>query len=271
MSAGPNGLDVNDLNDLGDPGDFGDSGEVADLDAWIARRVRDLDSESTERAEDAQHALAHLGPRVLGPVIEALPGLSRFGQLCAIEIFTAVGDPSPGAALIELLVSDHETVREWAAESLEALRIEQAVPALQAAYAAFLRGGEPLDHSEGVRLRSALTTLGAREQILPPGAVALQDTASRFEYAWPVEHLGRVIGLLAESDQAVLYFLVWEKRADGSLGWHSGPQIEWNVDRDAPWSRIVTDCRDWAQLAASAIPARAELVACLEWIGFDDL
>jgi hypothetical protein len=244
---------------------------IEDLDARIHQWVADLGSENTEVAESAQHGLAHLGPRVLDRVVAAVPRLGRFGQLCAIEIFTELGDPGPAAALIELLASEHTTVREWAAEALAELRIEHAVPAIQAAYAAFRRSGERPDHSEGVGLRRALTVLGARDRALPPEAAALQTAMAPFEQAWPFEHLEHVIDRLAEHSQAVLYFQLWQILPDGRAIWQRGSEIDWGIDRNLSWSQIVSDCRDWAQLAATAITPRADLVATVEWIAATDV
>jgi hypothetical protein len=56
----------------------------------------------------------------------------------------------------------------------------------------------------------------------------------------------------------------------GTAG-HGGPEIDWDIDRNLSWSRIVADCRDWAQLAASAISPRADVVATVEWIAAADL
>lgn len=244
---------------------------VEDIDARIGQWILDLGAESGELAQNAQHGLAHLGPRVLDRVIAAVPGLGSFGQLCAIEIFTELGDPRPADVLIALPASESATVRQWAAEALGQLRIERAAPAVQAAYAKFRRGGEPPDHSEGVGMRWALTALGAREQVLPVEARALRSIPSQFDHAWPVEHLARVIGLLAEAGQAVLYFQLWQIEPGGKTLGAGSAQIDWAVDRDAPWDRIVADCRDWAQLAAEAVHSRPGLVATITWIDAADL
>lgn len=57
----------------------------------VARLMGELDADSSEAAEDAQHALIALGPQVLD-----------HGQLCAIEVFSAPGDPRPGDVLIDM-------------------------------------------------------------------------------------------------------------------------------------------------------------------------
>ncbi|MGN5377288.1 hypothetical protein ACQ4WX_05000 [Streptomyces lasalocidi] len=79
----------------------------------IARRVAELDAESTEVAEEAQHTLIALGPQVLEPLIAAALALNPFGQLCAIEVFTALADPRPADVLIGMLSSESATVRQW--------------------------------------------------------------------------------------------------------------------------------------------------------------
>lgn len=131
------------------------------MDGTIAKRVGELDADSSEVAEDAQHALIAMGPEVLDELIAAAPYLGAFGQLCAIEVFAALKDPRPGDVLMGLLGSENATVRQWAAEALADLEIQRAVPALQRAYEAFRQRGEAPDDSEGVALRWALTDLGA--------------------------------------------------------------------------------------------------------------
>lgn len=245
--------------------------DLDDLDDRIQRWVADLGADSGEVAENAQHRLASLGPQVLDRVMAAVPGLDYFGQLCAIEIFTELGDPRPASVLIELLAGESATVRERAAEALAELRIERAVPAIQAAYAVFRRSGEPPDYTEGVGLRAALTDLGGREQVLPSEGAALRVPVGLFRHAWPVEHLARVIGLLADHGQAVLYFQLWQARPEGRVFRAEFCQIDWAVDRALPWDRIVTHCRDWAQLAAAEASPRPGLVATIEWIAAADL
>lgn len=140
----------------------------------IARRVGELDAESSEVAEDAQHALIAMGSAVLEELIAAVPGLGPFGQLCAIEVVSALRDPQPGDVLVDLLDSENSTVRQWAAEALADLGNQRAVPGLQRTNEAFRRRGEAPDDSEGVALRWALSELGARDVVLPPRAAALR-------------------------------------------------------------------------------------------------
>ncbi|MER7846245.1 HEAT repeat domain-containing protein [Kitasatospora sp. NPDC096077] len=237
----------------------------------IAQRVGELDADSTEVAQDAQYSLIAMGPAVLDELIAATPGLGAFGQLCAVEVFTALKDPRPADVLIGLLGSGNATVRQWAAEALADLGIRRAVPALRRTYDAFRQRGEAPDHSEGEALRWALTDLGAREVVLPPRTAALAVPQQKLEWVWPVVHLAEVIADLAAHDQAVLYFQVWRVGPGKGLFGVGGPDIDWDVDRRLPWAGIVADCRDWALLAAEATAGGADLVATISWIDAADL
>jgi len=238
----------------------------------IARRVRDLDADSTETAEDAQHALTAIGPDVLDDVIAAVPGMGRFGQLCAIEIFTALGDLRAADILISLLNSESDTVRQWAAEALGELAVERAVPALARAYEAFRQRGESPDHSEGEGIRWALTQLGARRVVLPPRSAALRVSSGDEAYPlWPTIHLAEIVEDLAAHGQAVLYFQIWQIGADGRRFWHGASDVDWDLDRTWTWDRNVAHCRDWALLAAEAVDTAPGLVASISWIGATDL
>ncbi|MER5386411.1 HEAT repeat domain-containing protein [Streptomyces sp. NPDC002688] len=241
------------------------------MDGTVTQRVSELDADSSEMAEDAQHALIAMGPEVLDELIAAAPHLGAFGQLCAIEVFTALKDPRPGDMLVDLLDSENATVRQWAAEALADLEIQRAVPALQRAYEAFRQRGEAPDDSEGVALRWALADLGAREIVIPPRAAALRASQDNLDPAWPTAHLAEVIEDLAAHDQAVLSFQVWRIRRDiGAFGGH-GPGIDWGIDRQLSWGQIVADCRDWALLAAEATDKAPDLVATICWIDASDL
>ncbi|HET6359306.1 HEAT repeat domain-containing protein [Streptomyces sp.] len=178
------------------------------MESVIAQRVSDLDADSSDVAEDAQHALIAMGPQVLDHVIAAAPGLGAFGQLCAIEVFSALGDPRPGDVLIGMLDSDDTVVRQWAAEALAELGLRRAVPHLRRTYETFRQSGEAPDHSEGVALRWVLTDLGARDVVLPPRAAALRRPVDGLGLAWPTAHLVETIEELADHKQAVLYFQV---------------------------------------------------------------
>ncbi|MFC8828467.1 hypothetical protein ACFT9I_24325 [Streptomyces sp. NPDC057137] len=237
----------------------------------IALRVGELDAASGEVAEDAQHALIAMGPQVLDQLILAAPGFGSFGQLCAIEIFRALGDPRPGDVLIGMLGSDNTVVRQWAADALAELEIRRAVPCLRQTYEAFRRSGEAPDHSEGVALRSALNDLGARDVVLPPRTAALRRPVEGLGLVWPTIHLGEAVQDLADHGQAVLHFSLWRVDADGSAHGWLDQGIDWAVDRRDPWPRIVADCRDWALLAAEATDQAPDRVAVICWIDAADL
>jgi HEAT repeat protein len=123
-------------------------------------------------AEWASDGLRQYGSAILPHLIEAAPGLPHLGQLCAIELFVELGDGRAGAALIRMLRSEHDTVHEWAAEAVAELRIYEAVPELRRVYDE-VKGREPPDWTGPVRLRDALTVLGAREAIVPPRVAEL--------------------------------------------------------------------------------------------------
>ncbi|MET9890434.1 hypothetical protein ABZZ47_09505 [Streptomyces sp. NPDC006465] len=241
------------------------------MNGTVTQRVGELDADSSEVAEDAQHALIAMGPEVLDELIAAAPHLGAFGQLCAIEVFTALKDPRPGDVLVGLLDSENATVRQRAAEALADLEIQRAVPALQRAYEAFRQRDEAPDDSEGVALRWALADLGAREIVIPPRAAALRASLDNLDPAWPTAHLAEVIEDLAAHDQAVLYFQVWRIGQDnGAFGGH-GPGIDWDIDRQLSWRQIVAECRDWSLLAAEATDKAPDLVATICWIDASDL
>lgn len=253
----------------------------------IAARVRELDSESAEDAEDAQYALIRLGPRVLDQLIAAVPGTGAFGQLCAIEVFNALKDPRPGEVLTGLLDSADPVVRQWAAESLGELGIRAAVPRLAALYASLLAAGaDPLE-LECEAVRWALTELGGRREVLPPRAAAL---ARRYEAlqggrAWPVPALAEAARDLAGHGQAVYGFGFWRIEEGGSA-FSSDRGIDWasEVDWTAPWPEVVAACRAWALPAAESAgsgsgsgpgPGRrarpgSVLVARIDWVDASD-
>ncbi len=73
------------------------------MDESIDDLLAQLDADRSEVAEDAQHALMTLGSQVIEPLMGKVPQLGCFGQLCAIEVFNALGDVRPVDVLIELL------------------------------------------------------------------------------------------------------------------------------------------------------------------------
>ncbi|MFI9255509.1 HEAT repeat domain-containing protein [Streptomyces sp. NPDC053069] len=197
--------------------------------------------------------------------------MNPFGQLCAIEVFTALAAPRPADTLIGMLSSGSATVRQWAAEALAELDVRRAVPRLRQAYHAFLGREEAPDDSEGEGLRWALTELGGRETVLPPRSAALRSSSGALNGLWPVEHLPEVIRDLADHGQAALCFQLWELTHNGGRRGVGGPGIDWHVDRDRPWPKTVTSCRDWALLAAEAVDVTPDRVATISRIDVTDL
>jgi hypothetical protein len=170
----------------------------------IEQLVRRLDASRTEDAMDAQAELTHRGREidVIAPLLRALPTLSRYGQLCAIEIIQELDDARAGQPLIDLLTSEHDTVREWAALALAQLRVVDAVPTLQRADQACRDRDDPPDWTEPEGIRFALTELGARQAVIPSLTAHLRITTSDGHQAWPSTRLIEVLDDLAAHNQA---------------------------------------------------------------------
>jgi hypothetical protein len=231
-------------------------------DAAIAELVEGLGDDDTNRAQDAQLALESYGARALPQLLAATLSLDRFGQLCAIELLEGIGDRRAAAVLIPLLGSEHDTVREWAAAALGALGADEAVPDLQRAYERAKTRGIPLEWTEPVAYRRALTQLGARRPVLPPPAEALRaDTAGGPR--WRPCDLPAVLDALAEARQIVLYFQYWTRGR-----WTETPG--WEVDWTLPWAELVELAHSLARAAALAAGAPDETVVTVEWIDESD-
>jgi hypothetical protein len=172
----------------------------------IARLIGLLDDDSTEIAEDTKAELISIGGEVVQPLVAAIGSLDRYGQLSAIEVFEHFGDAAAGPALIDLLGSEHETVREWSAWAIGELGIREAALMLLAAYRRQRASGDGPDRTEAVAIRHALTVLGARQEVLPPLTASLRTRAGSLKRTWPSARLVDVVNDLADHDQAVLYF-----------------------------------------------------------------
>jgi HEAT repeat protein len=231
----------------------------------IALLIGLLDDESTEIAEDAKAELMAIGGEALPALIAAVGSLEPFGQLSTIEIFEEVGDPAAGGALIGLLESPADTVREWSAGALASLGVVEAVPALRDAYRRQRASGDGLDLTEAVALRRALTTLGARRDVRPPLTASLMVRDS-----CPSARLVDVINDLADHDQAVLYFMLWEVR-DGGMYWHGHETLDQDLDLSTPWPAVVEAAREAALIEAALVVPTADLVAGIEWVDQADL
>ncbi len=239
------------------------------MDGEIARLIGLLDDDSTEVAEDAKAELISMGGEVVEPLAAAVLSLERFGQLSAIEVFEHFGDPGAGPVLIDLLSSEHDTVREWSAWTIAQLGVREAVPALQAAYQRLRITEGRWDDSEAVAMRRVLAVLGARVEVMPPLTASLRAPAGSLDHAWPAGRLEEVINELADHRQAVLYFMLWSVIDDGAF-WHGHETLDRAFDRDAPWSAVVETARESALLEAAFIPQRENLFATLEWMDEGD-
>ncbi|MGW5382539.1 HEAT repeat domain-containing protein [Nocardia sp. NPDC003963] len=232
-----------------------------------------LDADHTDDAEDAKAEIIDLGrdTDVMTALLPALPELSRYGQLCAVEIIDELADPRAAPALIDLLGGEHDTVREWAARSLATLRITDAIPALRRAYQACRDRADPPDWCEPVCIRSALTDLGDRVAVTPALTAGLAVTRSYGIQAWPSHRLIDVLDDLAAHDQATLYFQLWRVETDGRMYRQQSPGAEDEVDYTRPWPVLVARTHDRATAAAAQARLDHNIVVTIEWIGSDDL
>jgi HEAT repeats len=237
----------------------------------IDKAIRDLvallNSEDKGEAEEAQYELASYGTAILPPLLEAVPSLDPFGQLCAIELLQGLGDPRAGAVLIPMLRSEDDTVRDWAASALGELHLDRAVPELRRAYEEVKRRGTPLDWTEPMSLRGALTQLGAREEVVPSPVARLSRSEHTLGRCWPVEDLVEVIDALADADQLVLYFMFWKRRRKTHT-WKLTPS--WELDWALPWRELVEAARGGALDAARKAGTPEKTVATVYWMNEHD-
>jgi HEAT repeat protein len=231
--------------------------------ATIRDLIADLDSDDTNQAQEAQAALGPYGRAVLEPLLDTAPNFGRFGQLCAIELFQEIGDPQAGTVLIPMLDSENGTVRDWAAQALGELGVPQAVPALRRAYAAVKERGTPLDWTEPLAIRTALTELGARREVVPPRVAELERQEGKLDRCWAVRDLPEVITELANARQLVLDFMWWE-------GWRDTHTLRetprYDLDWSLPWEHLVESARVAALNAARTPGIPDDSVATLAWM-----
>ncbi|MFI5590090.1 HEAT repeat domain-containing protein [Amycolatopsis sp. NPDC051758] len=245
----------------------GDGMVGGDGDDELERLVRRLDADSTDDAMDAQGALTHRGrdTDVITPLLRCLPTLTRYGQLCAIEIIEELGDARAAPSLIELLTSEHDTVREWAALALSDFPVPEAVPALWRAYHACRSRGVDPDWSEPVGYRFALTALGARRPVVPPLTASLRLTTAEGVQAWPSTRLPEVLDDLASHGQVTLYFQLWRVESDTRY-WTSVPDNEPALDFALPWPSLIGKSLRRAAAIAVGATLKDDVVATIKWI-----
>jgi HEAT repeat protein len=241
--------------------------------AEIEQLVRQLDASTTDEAMDAQAELTQRGREtdVVGPLLRALPGLSRYAQLCAIEILEELNDPRASQPLIALLSSEHDTVREWAAGALGRMQTYEAIPALMRAHEATKERDDRPDWSESVALRSALTELDARHPVVPPLSASLRVTTPVGWHAWPVARLVEVIDDLATHNQVTLYFQLWRVTADGQMYGTARSCDATDLDFTKPWPALVHDAQRRALAEASQVQLDEHVFATIEWIDQSDI
>lgn len=248
-------------------------------DIRLAQLVAKLCVDST--AEDAQFALQdHYGATAAPSVLDVLPTLSDFPRRCAIEFIQnceldellEVAGASVTSRLIPLLKSEDEVTRCWVAETLGWLGDPLAIPALLEAREAAFRNQVPLDWSEQVNIRWALTSLGARKPVVPPLTAALMQSNASFKQYWPFEAYERLVVDLAAADQVLLYAQLWIRRSSdsGKLLFYGKEIPSYELDLDLPWSELVAQARDAALAVASQLKVGANLVVTAEWVDESD-
>lgn len=235
--------------------------------ARIAFLISELDEPAEGRAEEAQAELTSLGEVVVSPLISHLEGMSALGQLCAIEVFEALGAREAGPSLQKLLNSDNETVRTWATQALGAFGTIGAVPRLtELATASRLRGTPP-DWTEPVALRHALAKLGARQIVIPPQLASYIVEASDLSLAVPDDRLEHALECLREVDQVVLYFQRWRPWQDT---WTRIDGSSWDLDWTSSWDALVSESHRHASAAARGRAIEEAAVATIEWMAEAD-
>jgi len=233
-----------------------------------------MNSENTELAEDAQKSLAELGQDAISPILARLPTLGVFAQRCALdllerspsEVLSQVSQDELQRAIHPLLDSTDEVVREWSANVLGRAKSRASIPILRHALKKSRERGIPPDWTEPVAMRSALTDLGDRIEIIPR---LLQETC-RHEFArcWPAQLLPNLIEALAEEQQILLYFTTWQPHGDAWC-WVDSPS--WEISLHGPWPDQVQTGKKHALDAIKTWQAPEMSVISLEWIAETDL
>jgi hypothetical protein len=241
------------------------------------RRMHDLiaklDDEDTGLAELAEAELRDdYGPLVVGPLLEAMPEFGSFGILSAVELLGEFGDERAGPTLIALLGSEEHVVREWTAGALGELRINDAIDPLKLAYERVKARRTPLHWAEPNTIRNALTSLGAREEIIPASVARLRlqrmgpNPRHYWERSWQREHVAEVIDALADAGQAIVTVIAW---AAGGGAHISLP--EWEPDWSLPWSALVEQTRRDAKASVMAPDVPHDAVVMLDWMNENDI
>ena len=168
-----------------------------------------------------------------------------------------------------MLASEHNTVRDWAADALAQLGSPKAVPALRKAYARWRESGEPPNWTEPLNIRRALTALGARNEVLPDRAAALAQAHDSLGRYWRAVDLEAVLDALAEADQVVTAISVWHRAEAGFQG-DLDASPEYDLDYSESWDRLVILAREEA-LTSPQFSPESDLVVTINWIDRSDL
>lgn len=220
--------------------------------------------------EDAKYELIARGVEIVPQLAARVGTLGRFGKLSAIEIFEALKDQRACPALVELLTDAADTVVEWSADALGALRCHDAIGPLREVSSRTVAAQVPPDWTGPVTFRRALTDLGARQPVVPSLTARLLQHENDSEMQLvPSAHLAAVVEDLADHDQVVLGFMLWRVAGDGHLYWTESAHAEWRFDWSARWMDSVAAARQ-AALDAAATVAPGLLVR-IEWVDESDL
>lgn len=233
--------------------------------------IAQLDSPHGGEPEDAQAALTALGTAVMPIFLSALPGMGRMGKLCGIKIIEDLAYGAAGPSLVALLCDEHDTVRDWAAGALGRLGHVPAIPELLALRSRLRVDQVPMDWTEQVSVRAALTALGRRRAVVP---AALEATVERRPSGpvWPAAQLEDLLTALATAGQVVLYFQVWRRHERFGLVGEDHSASGWQFQPSDHWTENVQQSHGAALLEASALPTdRLDLVVSIEWIDAGDV
>jgi hypothetical protein len=223
------------------------------------------------KGDDAMFELIDRGIDVVPVLASRVATLERFGKLSAIEVFEALQDARACAALLALLADEDETVMEWSAEALGALRCPDAVQPLERVLARLIAEQVPPDWIVPITVRVALAELGARRPVVPSVTTNLQVRRDDTEtWLCRSSDLAAVVDDLAEHRQVVLGFTLWRIRGDG-LSWTKCPCDDWSFDWSARWADNVSAAWQAARRSISTITPSSDLLAHVSWIDEADV
>jgi hypothetical protein len=236
----------------------------------VAESVGELIATLDDRSgagEEAKFELIARGADVVPELVSRLVTLERFGKLSAIEAFEALQDARACPALIGLLADDDQTVVEWAAGALGSLGCRDAVEPLQRVVARLIAEHVPPDWTAPVRVRAALTRLGARRPIVPRATADRRLSRDDTEmWLFRSSDLVAVLDDLAEHSQVVLGFSLWRIGGDERLYWTRHESEGWSFAWSERWVDNVTAAQQTARRDATTVRPAPDLLAHVEWI-----